>query len=453
MRPSYYNVIAKKPDGSGHLLYNTLHKSLAELDDDELVAYGKLVDSGADATCCADDTSAFFEGLELGGFALDDPDVEASFLEYQYDLYKYNTHVLELTIAPTLDCNNACVYCYETEKRAGRMSAEVQDAVVAFVHEKWADAPFAKFKVTWFGGEPLLQLPIIESLSARFIEFCEERGIEYIAHVITNARLADRDVARRLAAVGVQSAMPSLDGVGARHDCRRCSRSGEPTYETIMDNVDALANEGILVNCSFLTDKSNFADFHELGGLLYEKENVLVRATQLRDYHDDMQAEGTGIRIATRDEYSNQYFDFFVGRHPSVADMEAALEPIHVFCGTPLHNWWVIDELGGVYKCIGEIGDESRRIFSLLDPLGERQVNWPVLLGYMNLSPAHDATCRTCNVLPLCQGECAYERSKFSHNCRTFRFTIERWVQAYWQLLQKGDNGDEASEEALQADL
>lgn len=453
MKPSYYNVITKNPSASGYLLYNTLHQSLATLDKDEYAFYCTLSNT-ADSTSAAEKNTKSTQDAQLidalaeGGFILEDPELEVTFLEYQYDLYKYNTQVLELTIATTLDCNNACVYCYETEKRPGFMSLQVQDAVFAFVQEKYKDAPFSKLKISWFGGEPLLRLDVIEALSQRFIEFCNEHSVEYIAHVITNARLAKADTAKRLAACGVQSVMPSLDGIGARHDCRRCARSGEKTYETIMDNINVLAAEGILVNCSFLTDESNFADFHELGGQLYAKENVLVRATQLRDYHDDEGIAATGIRITTRDEYARQYFKFFMNQNPSAEDIEHALEPIHTFCGTPLHNWWVIDELGGVYKCIGEIGDISRRIFSLMDNPDSREINWPVLLGYMNTSPAKDELCRTCRVLPLCQGECAYERSVFSRNCRTFSFTIENWVQALWVSIEKeAGTYNETSEE------
>lgn len=431
VKRSYYNVVVPKPENEGYVVYNTLHQSLCELTCEEKRLYDQIGSEGF----CADEFEAM---LAEGGFALADPELEAAYLEYCYDKYKYNTEVLELVIAPTLECNNRCIYCYEKAKRPGRMTREVQDAVFSFVEEKWDDAPFKKLKVSWFGGEPLLCLGVIEALSARFIGFCDEHDVEYIAHLVSNIRLANEEVSTRLAACKVYSAMPSFDGMAERHDCRRCSKSGAATFDTIMDNVGHLTDAGITVNASFLLDKSNFEDFHVLGGNLIKRKNVMVRSTQLRDYYDDFdEGHFAKIRLATREEYSRESFRFFMEQNPDAPELECALRPIHLFCGTPVDNWWVIDELGGVYKCIGEIGEENRRIFDLTVPVDKREVNWAVLLPYLGLSPLRDNMCRTCRVLPLCQGECAFERSIFSRNCRTLFWTIEDYVGEYYKAVKR----------------
>ncbi len=70
-----------------------------------------------------------------------------------------------LTICTTMGCNFDCPYCFENHK-AGKMSAEVQDDVVALA-ERMLDAAQRKaLSVTWFGGEPLLAPDVIEALSA-----------------------------------------------------------------------------------------------------------------------------------------------------------------------------------------------------------------------------------------------------------------------------------------------
>ena len=88
---------------------------------------------------------------------------------------------LSLTVCPTLACNFACPYCFETA-RPGRMSRETQDALVKFVGEEMTLFRLRELHVAWFGGEPLLCPDVIESLSERFMDACREQGAEYGAH-------------------------------------------------------------------------------------------------------------------------------------------------------------------------------------------------------------------------------------------------------------------------------
>ena len=56
---------------------------------------------------------AFVDGLRTGGFVLDDEIDESKLLKLSWDSARYNPSTLVLTIAPTLQCNYECVYCYE----------------------------------------------------------------------------------------------------------------------------------------------------------------------------------------------------------------------------------------------------------------------------------------------------------------------------------------------------
>ena len=80
--------------------------------------------------------------------------------------------------------------------------------------------------------------------------------------------------------------MTSLDGRADKHDCRRCTRSGVPSYDDIIANFDNLRDAGIVVNASFILERNNVQDFHEVGNELIRKPNTMVRNTQLRDYRD-----------------------------------------------------------------------------------------------------------------------------------------------------------------------
>src|SRR5690606_23118219 len=83
---------------------------------------------------------------------------------------KYHDNSLSLTIAPTLDCNMCCPYCYE-DKNKTVMSEEIQNKLIDFVERHLKDYPnIESFTVTWYGGEPLLQKEIVYNLSRELIK-------------------------------------------------------------------------------------------------------------------------------------------------------------------------------------------------------------------------------------------------------------------------------------------
>lgn len=76
---------------------------------------------------------------------------------------------ISLTIAPTLQCNMACVYCFEKgAQKGGIMPFSVQDDLINFADIKCSMlAPSRTLNVTWYGGEPLLAMEVIRSLTPR----------------------------------------------------------------------------------------------------------------------------------------------------------------------------------------------------------------------------------------------------------------------------------------------
>lgn len=78
---------------------------------------------------------------------------------------------LELTLMPTEQCNFRCVYCYENFQKPA-MSAFTQDAVVRFARQHLANRK--GLVVSWFGGEPLVAMDVVRSLSQRLMALCRE---------------------------------------------------------------------------------------------------------------------------------------------------------------------------------------------------------------------------------------------------------------------------------------
>ena len=118
--------------------------------------------------------------------------------------------------------------------------------------------------LSWYGGEPLLNVGCIERLSHQFIEFCDAHIIEYWAVLVSNNYLATEDVADKLLECRVFSDMVTLDGVGEVHDLHRRTKSGKPSYETIMKNILYMQKIGIVVEPGCILDSSNYESCMDL---------------------------------------------------------------------------------------------------------------------------------------------------------------------------------------------
>ena len=77
-------------------------------------------------------------------------------------LSRFSGNSIGLTIAPTMKCNFRCPYCYEKGRNLATMSIETIQKTKNFISS--LKKTYNNLSVTWYGGEPLLALPIIKEL-------------------------------------------------------------------------------------------------------------------------------------------------------------------------------------------------------------------------------------------------------------------------------------------------
>jgi len=145
---------------------------------------------------------------------------------------------LGLILLPTEQCNFRCTYCYE-DFALGRMSPAVVRGVKALLA---ARAPtLDDLILSWFGGEPLLALDIVEDVQAHAQALAREfPGLRVGGSMTTNAWKLAPGVFARLLALGVDDYQISFDGPPEHHDKKRVRADGRPTFERLWRNVLAM---------------------------------------------------------------------------------------------------------------------------------------------------------------------------------------------------------------------
>ncbi len=360
-------------------------------------------------------------------------------------------HGIGLTICPTMGCNFDCPYCFE-DHFAGKMSAEVQDDVVALAGRMLDAADAKNLNVTWFGGEPLLATDIIESLTGRLKALTEERGGAYSAGIITNGYLLTQEIADMLERCEVQSAQITIDGLGATHDATRHLAGGGPTFERIVANLRDIKLP-FKVNVRHNVHKGNQHEVDEL--------NEFVDKLAKESGNNIMYYPAPVTGSETADERGKQVGLLCGGDASEVSMRQEAgrfARGRGHYCGA--QNMWSvgIDEKGNLQKCWEAVDKPAISFGNAHDwdpsnPLATAS-NPDNLTMYLNTAcPVDDEECRECVWLPSCVGGCPHKRLFTGRECLAFKDEPEKYVLALHARIGKDkedaeQEGEAASEQA-----
>jgi uncharacterized protein len=380
------------------------------------------------------------EYLARRGFLVRDDAGELDQFRYRFARQHWRTDVLQLILLASEDCNFRCVYCYEKFKH-GTMEPGVRDGIRRLVEQR---APrLTHFGISWFGGEPLYGWDAIEELAPFFIHTAERHNLAFTHHMTTNAYLLTEERATRLLEWGCSSYQVTVDGLAAEHDCKRTGRDGSPTWQTIMDNLRSMARRKapfqVAIRVNFDRDNvprlSPFIEalsedfggdprfllrFHPVGRWGGENDERLdVCGTgEGRTALDGLRRQATGMDLRVE------------GGIRDVAPMGAQV----CYAARPYN--FVVGATGKLMKCTVALDDLEQNVVGQLHPDGRMELKDARMAQWVNAHFETDAQCRSCYLLPGCQGAaCPLTRvENGSRTCsgvrselkREMRFTLEQ---------------------------
>jgi uncharacterized protein len=252
MQPSIFNVRVPLRDQSEVFLMNTLTDaqivvppSVVSLLDS--LDGGTLPQSRAGRPFDAEEREALSTLSELG-FVVESRDADRQALDAYFDHIKHDASQLRLTVLTTLQCNFACDYCFqgdhdEHNRHGHKMSLDTAAQVVARAERQLDELKPERLLLTFFGGEPLLNLPVVYYLAERVHAAATARGVRFAITIITNGLLLTPEVVDRLVPYGLTAAKVTLDGDQAAHDRKRPLRGGQGTFDRIVNNLRLVADK------------------------------------------------------------------------------------------------------------------------------------------------------------------------------------------------------------------
>lgn len=440
MKQSNYNYFYSTKDGV--LAYNARTNALAHMTEDEVKEAGKII-RGEE---CGD--PKFLDELRFGGFFVEDSVNELEVIRHDMYASRFATSQLTLTIAPTMDCNFRCPYCYEKDVLQHKsMSEETADKIVEYVKAKAAG--LTHFHVSWYGGEPLLEYQRILELSDRFIDICGKNEVEYSVSMVTNGYLLTEERLRQLMEHKVNSIQITLDGVKETHDNRRYLKNHGGTFDKIMSNLRSF--EKLSKECKDFSpiairinvDRSNKTEAFELLRLLAERPlgGYIVPYVAGVYTPSDINYEET-LSKSEYSELNSEFKDECKRLGFSVSYLADYPWKVNSSCCCDRINTAVIDADGNLYKCWEEIGDKNACVGQI--GLAETYNLPQSYYNYLLSDPTSSDQCRDCRILPVCMdGGCPARRLRDKRSdCNYFLTDFHKKIRKSIQALGKEITGE-----------
>jgi len=431
VKPSRYNLLLPDAESGGWILFNTLYGSLSTWSAQEISALRAALSDPASAMVRPTFAAALAELKYLVPEEVD----ELEIVRKRKRAGVLDPNRLDVTIMPTLECNFACPYCYET-RQASHMSEETQNSLC-----RWLEREIPGHKLlhlTWFGGEPLLERRTVAAITAHAQGVAQANGVATMFNVTTNGYLLTPERARELIDLGILDYQITIDGPKECHDRMRVLRSGHGTFDRVLGNVVGLARQHRRVTITLRVNFNHLnlsavpellsgvpADIRPQLSLSLEPVfgSCLLSATA------NMERERISASLA-----AFYYEAFALGF--DVTNGAGSVQPGKlVYCDAEREHQYLLNFNGDVFKCgVSKFASTDR--VGYLDVAGEVVRDALAWSCYVN-GEWFEPTCEACVHLPLCMGGCRAARLR-AKTTGTFCTLVPTNTQHLVQQVARG---------------
>ena len=323
----------------------------------------------------------------------------------------------------TNQCNLSCSYCYEygedkiVDTENGRkpkfMSEETARESGEVLLREAGDNKLAH--LTFFGGETLLNLPVLKSTIAYARQRAAEVGKEVDFSMTTNATLLKPDVIEFLAEnrVGVTI---SIDGPKEVQDQFRVFSNGTGSYDIVAPKIRELLKRHktrpigarVTLTTNNLDIRKIYRHLHDEIGF-WEVGFAPVTTAPQRDYA--IAEQGFDSMLEQFRSLAGDFLEAALeGRHHGFSNVKDTLEEIHKGvskpypCGAGLGLMGVSTD-GDVALCHRFAGSDAHKMGTVRGGIDRL-----VQIGFLEKHHIDDKTdCSRCWARPLCAGGCYHE--------------------------------------------
>lgn len=319
------------------------------------------------------------------------------------------------------ECNLKCAYCYGHEGEYGR-PGRMNEKTMRSTFDAFCAAGEGRHAVTFFGGEPLMNFPLMRQSAVVAEELRRDGKGDISFGIVTNGTFYNEEIADFFHR-HIDRATFSLDGPADLNDGQRPAKRGGDVYRTATDNIAKLtadksfnwAFRSIVTRAGHDRIEEIYADLERYGpggiGIVNvdvpKDDPLYLDETHYRRFVEQIVAVNRkGLRSfvegeqAVAFEYPFYILFYFITRSHAL---------YHCNAGT---NLLAITAEGDVYPCHRFVGEQAFNMGNVADPdLRQSSRYREIRQAFVNATVDNREGCRDCWARYLCGGSCA----KFSH--------------------------------------
>lgn len=342
---------------------------------------------------------------------------------------RFSHDELYVTYALTYSCNFRCLYCYQ-EHQHESITDDAVGRTLKYVAKTLPD--YERLKVHWFGGEPMLHMPIIEKTSRGLRAIASQLGKPYFAAITTNGSLFTETNAGRLREdCGVTQVQFTIDGPPDVHNRIRRRRSGRGTYEIVAQAIARATRHDFLTFVRINLSPANIDGvqliLRDLAARGLGPHNIRLYANEMKQ-HTASSPDGSLYFSSIRD-----YGLSLVKCLRAMSEFGYPLpspRPLDVNCAFDKPSSVLFGTDGNLRHCT----TGTDRSLAFLDAKGEICAQSERRHCLHSTQPWDDPTCADCTFLPTCMGGCSYLGEEGKVKCNPEGFVLEDLLRLFLDI-------------------
>jgi uncharacterized protein len=358
---------------------------------------------------------------------------------------------MQMTLHISHACNISCSYCFALGGSYGGrpdlMEPKTAEAAVRWLMDQCG--PGGRCQIEFFGGEPLLNFPLMKHVVAYARAEAGRRGITVGFDMTTNGTLLEGEILEFVMAEDI-GMMISMDGKAEDHDATRRFHNGAPTHAVIERNVREVTRQRPDLVAIKTTLTSQNLDVQAIAeqlsqygaatvGIAPSMEHLAsptaIGHEHLPEYKNCLRrlSKAELTRMIDGTDYPHSYFG------DKVKDLLEGSGRKHYGCrGGKTFFGVSID--GSIYFCSSFASMPEYRmgdVFSGLDPAKKAFYDGELLVDRRE-------PCRSCWARYLCGGGCIYDAQLVNGSyrepnpvfCEHLRFSYEQAMGMCLELME-----------------
>ena len=306
-------------------------------------------------------------------------------------------------------CNLDCRYCFANQPsylgKQQLMSSDIARQAVEFM---LADTPSRNnFSITFFGGEPLLNMEVIEDICS-YCGKLNKEGKYFDFAITTNGTLLTPEIYKFLTRNNI-AIMVSIDGSKEIHDHNRPLKNGKSSWDIIVRNLAQLPEIGrnITARATIVhTGPDLFSVYESLADMGFQ--NIVLGELCPNS------ANPSGYLMEAIPKWKDEYFRLAIQLADTAESLdEYPLADVRVYayrlllreknyycCSTGLNVFYVSPD-GRLYPCFRLLTDDDRfRVGTVSTGINEQSIQM------FKCNNVFNTICASCWARYLCGGQC-----------------------------------------------